>query len=301
MPFFSFARRPAQPLQVQIRTTRFWVRQGLALARGLALTLLALYLLQRSLIYHSPPMSADEFEQAVRHRMGDQAQVLHPFSAIVVEPPSGNSVVATVVYFHGNAGLGGDRLILSPSFVDRSLRLVLAEYPGYGPRPGSPSERALVEDAKALYTRVRQQFPHEPVMLIGESLGTGVASAVAADPGPAGPPARLVLLTPFRSLVQTVAQTLWMLPVRPLVKDHFDVEAALTRFHGPLALLVAGKDEVVGANQGRELADQARRRAVQPLAYVELPTAGHNSWQFALSERQWDELLGVGLPHKAAP
>lgn len=274
------------------RSPRFWLRQLRGLVTGLLFATVFLYFTQRSVIYRPTQLSPEQFTAAVQKAFGPQTRVLKPFQAIVVEPPAGQPVLATAILFHGNAGLGGGRGVFGPVFAKRGLRLVLAEYPGYGPRPGEPSEQSLVQDARVLYAEVVRQFPGAPVMLVGESLGTGVAALLAADPGPAGPPARLVLLTPFRSLSETAARTLWMLPARYLVKDPFDVEGALKRYQGPLSVLVAGADEVVGAEQGRWLVEQARQRQGASLAYVDIPGTGHNTWRFDIKPAQWSQLLG---------
>lgn len=66
------------------------------------------------------------------------------------------------------------------SAANAGLRVILAEYPGYGPRPGQPGEAALVRDAAETLARVREQFPG-PLLVAGESLGAGVAAAVAKN------------------------------------------------------------------------------------------------------------------------
>ena len=100
----------------------------------------------------------------------------------------------------------------------------------------------------------------------------------------------MVLLTPFLSLSETAARAYPFLPARYLVRDRFDSAAALSRYKGPVAVLVAGRDEVVGADQGRSLAAVARQRGEMVL--VELADAGHKSWSALISDEQWTQLLG---------
>ncbi len=253
------------------------------------LVLGVLFAVQRSLIYFPERMSRAAFEAAVHGSLQARTSVLTPFDAIVFEPPLEKAVVGTAILFHGNAGSALDRAYLAPTFTARGLRLVLAEYPGYGAREGSPSETSLTTDAIALYTQVTTAHPGEPIVLVGESLGTGVAVQVAARAA-LHPPSRLVLLTPFLSLAETAARAYPFLPARYLVIDRFDSAAALPRFKGPVAVLVAGRDEVVGADQGRSLAEIARQRGETVL--VELPDAGHNSWSALISDAEWTRLLG---------
>ena len=257
------------------------------LSACLIAVLVALYALQRRLIYFPGRIRRADFDAIVQGSLGDQVSVLAPFDAIVFEPPQTASVAATAILFHGNAGLALERAYLAPTFTGRGLRLVLAEYPGYGARGGTPTERSLVQDATALCAEVLASYPNSPIVLVGESLGAGVAVQVAARM--VTPPLRLVLLTPFLSLAETAARVYRFLPVRHLVKDRFDSAGQLPGYRGTVAILVAGEDEVVGASQGRALAALSRLRG--DTVYVELP-AGHNSWPALISDAQWTELLG---------
>jgi alpha-beta hydrolase superfamily lysophospholipase len=256
----------------------------------LAVVLGALYAFQRKLIYLPNRLSREDFEDTVKGAFDDRVSVLAPFDAIVFEPPPTVTVRGTAILFHGNAGLGLDRAYLVPTFARRGLRLILAEYPGYGARGGAPTERTLVDDADALYVKVSRAYPNSPIALVGESLGGGVAVQVAAREA-ARPPSRLVLVTPWLSLAETAARAYPFLPARYLVKDRFDSAGRLPRYTGPVAILVAERDEVVGAAQGRALAQLARSRG--ETVYVELPEAGHNSWTALMTDAQWTDLLGL--------
>jgi alpha-beta hydrolase superfamily lysophospholipase len=256
----------------------------------LVVALGALYALQRKLIYFPSRMSRADFDATVRESPDGLVSVLAPFDAVVVEPPPWIPASGTAILFHGNAGLALDRVHLAPTFTGRGLRLVLAEYPGYGVRGGTATEDSVVGDAMALYSEVLVAYPNSPIMLVGESLGAGVAVRIAAQM-PMHPPSRVVLLMPFLSLAETAARVYPLLPVRYLVRDRFDSARRLPCYKGPVAILVAGRDEVVGAAQGRALAKLSRSRG--ETVYVELPEAGHNSWAALITDEQWSELLGI--------
>ena len=277
---------------------RFWLLAAGYLTATLVLLLVALYVLQRKLIYYPTPLSGDAFNQRVAaeftelSHLGIRGAVLAPFDALVLEPEDAPSIRATAIYFHGNAGLGLDRTFLAQVFTRRGIRLILAEYPGYGRRPGTPSQDSLVVDATRLFLSVKEAYPESPLLLVGESLGTGVALQVAGAPVHGRSPLkRLILLTPFLSLSETAGRHYPFIPaVRSLVKDSFDSARALTYYRGPVSILVAGADEVLGADQGRELARIAR--AHSDTTYLEIPATGHNGWSQTIVSTQWDELLG---------
>jgi pimeloyl-ACP methyl ester carboxylesterase len=256
----------------------------------LALALGALFVGQRSLIYFPDSVTHDQLARMVEAEFGEAAHLLPDFDAIVVTPGD-REPLGTAIVFHGNAGLNVHRAPLARELAARGLRVVLAEYPGYGSREGSPSERLIVEDALALYREVARRYPREPVALVGESLGSGVAAQVAAAPGLSPSPSRLVLLTPFVSIPDTAARPYPVLPVRALVRDRFDTAAALAKFDGPVTILVAGQDEVLGPEPARRLAAIARNRG--PTDVVELERAGHNDWWGHATAETWDRIAGA--------
>ncbi len=242
--------------------------------------------IQRGLIYPARRYGHEAFEQRVHERYGPGALVLAPFDAVVIEPKI--APVTTAIWFHGNGNVNTDFARLAPEFSARGARLVLAEYPGYGARGGVPSERALVGDGKALYAAIAARFPRQPIIVIGQSLGSGVAAQVAADVDQP-PTSRLVLATPFFDLPDAASNALWNLPVQSLVADRYDSAAALVRYEGPALVIVARKDRMVGAEGGRRLARLARPHGTTTL--LELPKADHNEWLSAMSPAAWDEIL----------
>jgi hypothetical protein len=113
------------------------------------------------------------------------------FRGLVAEPAG--PARGTMVVFHGNAGHAGHRVFYAHSLVPLGWRVVLAEYPGYGPRCGTPGEASLVADAQQTLALVRQAWPG-PLLVVGESLGAAVAAGAAA--GRSGLVSGLLLITP---------------------------------------------------------------------------------------------------------
>ena len=66
---------------------------------------------------------------------------------------------ATAIVFHGNAGTAWDRRFYADALSKLNYRVILAEYPGYGGRPGSPNEQEIIADALNTVALARQQFP----------------------------------------------------------------------------------------------------------------------------------------------
>lgn len=270
----------------------------LAIPLKIALGVLAVYLLivalmffaQRSLLFQPTPLDPATYVQLVATRFGRDASVLADFDAIEL-PPTEMPVGDTAIVFHGNAGAALDRGMLAMQLRSRGTRVVLAEYPGYGPRGGKPSERSLVDDGARIYDAIAAKYPNDHLVLIGESLGSGVVGQLLTRPL-ARPPERVVLITPFVSAIETAARIYPLLPVRLLARDPLEVLPGLSQYRGPVHILIAGSDEVVGARQGRTVAEYADSRG--PTTVVEVPRAHHNDWMSLADGDAWDRLIGRG-------
>ena len=95
--------------------------------------------------------------------------------------------------------------------------LVALSYRGYGGSTGSPSEAGLISDAEAAYRFALTHAPAERIVAFGESLGSGVAIALAASHKVGA----VVLEAPFTSAADVGAAVYWFLPVRLLMRDPF--------------------------------------------------------------------------------
>jgi alpha-beta hydrolase superfamily lysophospholipase len=214
-----------------------------------AICLLA-FAFQRRLLYF-PARYPERAALAAAARLGlspwrDAAGVLAGWRA----PPAGRPA-ARLLVLHGNAGSALDRLHYAAAFSRLGVEVVLLEYPGYGARPGRPALGSLGAAATAALDRLAQEGP-EPVWVLGESLGSGVAArAVALRPGLVK---GLVLVTPFARMTEVVRLHYPILPPA-LLLDRYAPELDLAAWEGPTAVLLAGRDEVVGLAQGRRLFD----------------------------------------------
>lgn len=170
-----------------------------------------------------------------------------------------------LLYFGGNAeAVQLNREDFVRWFPGHTVYLV--SYRGYGASEGSPTEEALVGDALALYDHVAGRHPGG-IDVVGRSLGSGVASQVAARRAVR----RLALVTPFDSLAAVGQAHYRWLPVGWLAKDRFDSVRHLSRFDGPVLIVRAGRDQVVPPANTQRLIEALPR----PPRVLELPNADH--------------------------
>jgi hypothetical protein len=200
-----------------------------AIALGYVGVCLFVFAIQRSLIYYPQPSSLGDRDQTVTLPVAGARVV-----ASVRERPGAKAVV----YFGGNAedvtqSIAG----LAAAFPGHALYLL--HYRGYGASGGSPSEAALVGDALALFDVA--QRAHASIEVVGRSLGSGIAVQVAS----ARPAARLVLVTPYDSLVAIASSHFRYLPVAWLLRDRYESDRHAAHVGAPTLLIAAERDEVI--------------------------------------------------------
>lgn len=201
-----------------------------------------------------------------------------------------------MLVFHGNSGSALDRDYYLELLGRTGTEVILFEYPGYGARDGKPSQTSFVEHAMQAVAQLRKEAPG-PIWLLGESLGGGVASQVAARrPSDI---AGVLLVTPFARMTDVAAWHYPYVPVRLLLRDRWDNVSALTGYPGPIGLFIAGRDEVVGTAQGHLLARSLGIR----VRIWEQPEAGHNSFSTLPVAYPWPEIRAflVESPASAKP
>lgn len=191
--------------------------------------------------------------------------------------------------FHGNAGYALNRQYFVDGFFAAGKGLdwevFLFEYPGYGARAGRPSEEAIKAAAVSAVESLWAEND-APLFLVGESLGSGVATCLAGRF-----PDRIAgvfLVTPFTTLADIAAHHYPFLPVRWLLRERYDAVADLARYAGPVAVLLAGRDEVIPARLGQRLFDGyagPKRLWVQE-------AATHNTLDYDRHAEWWHEVAG---------
>ena len=227
---------------------------GLAGIYGLLVA--ALYFGQRSLMYHPD-----------RARVAPAQVGLSNVSEEVLATPDGNRLIAwyakpqdgrpTIVYFHGNAGNLTNRAERVARFQTQGWGVFILGYRSFGGSTGSPSEEANIADGRlALQWLAGKGIKTGDVVLYGESLGTGIATQLAASNDCAG----LILDAPFTSMVDAAAYHYPWMWVRPFVTDRYDSASFIIKVKSRILILHGELDRVVPVAMGLELARIAGER-----------------------------------------
>jgi fermentation-respiration switch protein FrsA (DUF1100 family) len=170
-----------------------------------------------------------------------------------------------IAFFYGNAGTLSDFAGIGLAFHREGYGVLLASYRGYPGNSGHPSEDGIMSDARAVLAALPRG--HGPVILWGQSLGTGVAARMAAE----GYGAALILQSPYTAVVDVAARRFPIFPVRKLMLDRFDTAALVSRIRMPVLIMSGTADATVPFDMGETLSRLFGPRAT----FVPFPGEGH--------------------------
>ena len=216
----------------------------------LAATYLALvavlYVAQSALIYPAPNgigPSTGGFEE-VGYATSDGLELTAGYRAA-------RSGFPTIVYFHGNGADWVSSVVATDRMVPEGYGVLAAEYRGYRGNPGRPSEEGLYRDGRAaLAFLAANGVPFDRIVIIGNSIGAGVAVQMASE----APPAALVLISPFASLSGLVAEKFRWLPTGLLLRDRYENAAKLGAIEAPVLVLHGDADTLIPYSHSEKLA-----------------------------------------------
>jgi hypothetical protein len=225
----------------------------LSVAAIYALVVVGLGLFQRKLIYFpdpeivSPAEAGLEGVEQLRIATQDGENLVAWYAA----PADGRPLI---IYFHGNAGGLVDRAPRFRSLLSSGYGLLAVAFRGYGGSTGSPTQVGLLEDGRAAYRAARERgYKDQGIVVIGESLGTGVAVPIAAEHDVAA----LALDSPYSSTVDIAAARYPMLPVRLMMIDQFRSDEVIGKVRAPILVVHGDRDAIIPLKFAQRLFDKA--------------------------------------------
>lgn len=220
---------------------------------------------------------------------------------VQIKTPDGETLLAwsaraaegmpTVLFFHGKGGTISGRPKRYDYYTSRGLGLLALEYRGYGGSSGMPSEAGFMIDAETAYRWLMDQgVAPKSVVIVGESLGTAIATKLAARVEAGA----LLLEAPYSSVVDVAAERYWFAPVRVLIRHQFNAIADVGRVKMPILIHHGTADETVPYKFGQLLYEAAPA----PKEFITVPGAGHVIFNAATWAAEMDFLnrkLGLNI------
>lgn len=271
---------PWQDVAMARRLTRFMIYLLLLIPLAFLVFCGFLYFQQDEMVFRPSRFPLEESERRAaaegfapwRNAKGDligwQSLDGDPAQVLLVMNGNGGSALSRTYYRQ----IGGK--------TPEGWKTFLLEYPGYGSRDGQPSESALTAAACEAVDVLASEFGGtRTIWVLGESLGSGTASATARErPNQI---AGLILVTPFNSLIAAAQFYYPWMPVGAFLRTRFASDENLANYPGPVAFLLGAKDQTVPAVLGQKLYDgyKGRKRLwIDPAGTHDLYDLIHSEW-----------------------
>ncbi len=192
-----------------------------------------------------------------------------------------------VIYFHGNGGSADTSPAKFHLFLNEGYDVLYPDYREFGLSTGElKNEQDLVGDMKVVYQEMTKEYEEENIIVLGYSLGSGVAALVATE----NDPRELVIWTPYYSMVDMKNAEYWFLPTF-LVRYPLRTDLALPEIEEPITIFYAGKDVLLPVERGIKL----NQFLDENDEYIILEGQGHNGvFHNAELQKKMKEILNRG-------
>lgn len=218
---------------------------GIFLLVGYLLLCAGLYFGQDQVLFKPKKLSEDHQFPAGQEVEIPVAEGIS-LNCLSVKEPNSKGVI---LYLHGNKGSIRRCLRQAQTMSGNQYDLFLADYRGYGKSDGHIfSEAQLFKDVQIVYDYLKKQYREDQIQIVGYSLGSGMASWLAAN----NSPKRLVLVAPYVSFIDLKNHYIPFVP-NFLVKFPLNNKAHLATVKCPVTLFHGTNDEVIPFVSSKEL------------------------------------------------
>ncbi len=177
-----------------------------------------------------------------------------------------------VFYLHGNAGSLEGWGSVAETFTNSDYDVFIPDYRGYGKSEGTiKSEDQMHRDIQTLYKHLKKEYPENNIIILGHSIGSGMAAKVAATNNPK----LLILQAPFYSVPDLVKKTP-PLNIFPsfIIKYKFRTGKFLEEVNAPVVILHGDEDEIINYGSSLKLQKEFKPRDT----LITLHGFGHNDF-----------------------
>jgi len=175
-----------------------------------------------------------------------------------------------ILYHHGNAGSLAQWGQIAQPFVQKGYAVIIMDYRQYGKSGGALTEAALYDDSLLWYAFAKAQYPTTPITSYGRSLGTTFATYVASKKEVT----KLVLETPFYSILDEAQSRFSILPVEKLLNYRLPTYSFINEVTAPITVIHGTEDSVVTYEHGKALYDSI---TTTTKTFVTVPGGDHNN------------------------
>lgn len=193
----------------------------------------------------------------------------------------GNKIV---IIFHGNGSTIANEYKPSEYFYLNNFSILLVEYPGYGiSKEYKVSEENIYADSEALIMHIMNKYHYEikDIYLYGRSLG----AAVAVEMAKRKLGSKLILITPFTSMVDAVAKSSSKEFAEKNVEDRFDNMEKAKNIVMPTLIIHGKNDKLVPYEMGVSLSKEFKN-----CRFITMDTDEHRNIYNYFQSNNWKEI-----------
>ncbi|MEO6812288.1 MAG: alpha/beta fold hydrolase [Ginsengibacter sp.] len=246
---------------------------------------IALFYLQEKFLFH-PRLLSEDFifrfdipfkEVKIPMNNTDTIDMIQFF-------PKDSIIKGVVLYFHGNTGNVNRYAKYVSNFTDNGYEVWMPDYPGFGKTTGKLTEKMMYKEATAVYKLADSKFAPDSIIVYGKSLGSGVASYIAAKQKCK----RLILETPYYSIPSLFSSYAPIYPTNRMSHFKFPVGDYLKEVDIPITIFHGTSDKVIFYSNAAKL-----KKVLKPGdEFINIIDGGHNNLNdFALFHEKLDSIL----------
>src|SRR5215218_1305635 len=179
-----------------------------------------------------------------------------------------DSAKGLVFYLHGNAGSLNSWGDVANRYTDLHYNVFILDYPGYGKSEGTIKNKTqLFDGIQIAYDEMKKRFDENSIIVLGYSIGTGLAAHLAAT----NHPKLLILQAPYYSLTDMMRHTYPIIPTF-LLKYKFQTNEYLKDCKMPVAIFHGDQDGVIYYGSSLKLKNEMKTGDT----LITLKGQGHN-------------------------
>ena len=249
------------------------------------LSCIVIYSIQDRFIFNP-----EHIEEHHRYRIGEEIEIplddKISMNALLIKQNDFQKPKGVILYLHGNRGSIRFGIYQIRTMQNLGYDILIPDYRSYGKTEGTiGSEGQLYSDVQKAYDHLKENYNEEQIIIVGYSLGTGMASYLASHNNPA----RLFLVAPFTSLTDIKNKYLWFLPDF-LLKYKLPVKKFIHDISCPITIVHGTHDRVVDYSFSEEL----KSNFSDKIDLITVQREGHRRIIFAekLAEALYNGLVG---------
>lgn len=190
-----------------------------------------------------------------------------------------------ILYYHGNAGAIHEWGKRAPLYLDNGYDILFFDYRNYGKSDGEYcNSEQLLSDSNKIYQYVKKLYNEDNLIVLGYSLGSGLATYVAAH----NQPKMLILNAPYYSWKTLIADEIAPPIPQYLLKYDIPTYQYIKDVSSPINIYYGTRDFLIHPETNAK-----KLQAIKPesISLHPITDGGHNGLH--ITKQYYDELKKI--------